>query len=259
MKVVVIGGTGLIGSKLVTRLREQGHDALAAAPSTGVNTTTGEGLAGALAGAAVVVDVSNSPVWDDDAVLAFFQTSTRNLLRAAGSAGVGHYVALSVVGSERLPGSGYLRAKVAQETLIETSSIPYSLVRATQFFEFVAGIADGATDGDHVRMAPVLFQPVAAADVADVVARTALGEPLNACIETAGPDLYRMDQFFTDVLTSQNDPRTVVTDDHARYFGTELSERSLVPLGDALLGQQHYAAWGGQARDYPVSSSTPTR
>lgn len=259
MKIVVVGGTGLIGAKVVARLLGNGHEAVAAAPSTGVDTVTGAGLAEALAGASVAVDVSNSPVWDDDGVLAFFETSTHNLMAAAAAAGVGHYVALSVVGAERLPDSGYLRAKVAQEKLIEASSISYSVVRATQFFEFVAGIADGATDGDEVRIAPVLFQPIAAEDVADVVCSTALATPLNGRIEIAGPDQYRMDEFFTDVLASQADPRTVITDDHARYFGTELSARSLVPLGDALLGQTHYSAWGGQARDYPVTSSTPTR
>lgn len=259
MKVVVVGGTGLIGAKVVARLRDQGHDAVAAAPSTGVDTLTGEGLAEAVSGASVVVDVSNSPVWEDAAVLAFFETSTRNLIAAAASAGVGHYVALSVVGSERMPDSGYLRAKVAQERLIETSTIPFSLVRATQFFEFVTGIADGATDGDVVRIAPVLFQPIAAEDVADAVLRTALGQPLNGSVEIAGPERYRMDEFFRDVLAARKDPRTVVSDNHARYFGSELSERSLVPLGGALLGRTHYAAWGGVAREYPVSTTRSTR
>ena len=259
MKVVVVGGTGLIGSKVVGLLRDQGHDAVIAAPSTGVNAVTGEGVADAVAGASVVVDVSNSPVWEDDAVLSFFEQSTHTLLTAAASAGVGHYVALSVVGSDRLPESGYLRAKVAQERLIETSSIPFSLVCATQFFEFVAGIADAATDGAEVHVPPVQFQPIAADDVAEVMCETALGAPLNGRVEIAGPDLVRMDEFIRDVLAANHDQRRVVTDEHARYFGTELSERSLVPLGDARLGQTHYAAWSGHARDYPVSSTTPTR
>lgn len=255
MRIVVVGGTGLIGSKVVSMLRERGHDAVAAAPNTGVNTLTGEGVADALAGAAVVIDVSNSPSWEDAAVLEFFETSTRNLLAAAAAAGVGHYVALSVVGTERLPDSGYLRAKNAQEKLIEESSIPFSLVHATQFFEFVPGIADGATEGDQVRIAPVLFQPMAADDVAHAVCRTALGTPLNGRVEVAGPEQFRMDEFFRATLAAQHDPREVVTDEHARYFGTELSERSLVPLGDATLGETKYANWHGEARTYPVASS----
>jgi uncharacterized protein YbjT (DUF2867 family) len=201
----------------------------------------------------VVIDVSNSPSFEDTAVLEFFQTSTRNLLAAEATAGVGHHVALSVVGAERLPDSGYLRAKVAQERLIENSSIPLSLVHATQFFEFVQGITDAATDGSAVRMAPVLFQPVAGDDVAQVVGRTAVRSPLNGSIEVAGPEQYRMDEFFRTVLADQQDPREVVTDEHARYFGTELSERSLVPLGEAILGETRYAEWHGRARAYPVS------
>ena len=255
MKIVVIGGTGLIGSKVVTKLGEHGHEAVAAAPNTGVNTLTGEGLADALAGASAVIDVSNSPSWEDAAVMEFFQTSTGNVLAAEATAGVGHHVALSVVGTERLPDSGYLRAKLAQEKLIEDSSIPYSLVHATQFFEFVAGIADGATEGNTVRMAPVLFQPIAGDDVAAAVCRVAVGSPLNGRIEVAGPEQYRMDEFFRKVLADQQDPREVVTDEHARYFGTELSEQSLVPIGDALLGEIRYAEWHGSARSYPVASS----
>ncbi len=256
MKIVVIGGTGLIGSKVVTQLGEHGHEAVAAAPDTGVNTLTGEGLADALADAAVVIDVSNSPSWEDAAVLAFFQTSTRNLLAAEATAGVHHYVALSIVGAERLPDSGYLRAKVAQEDLIEESSMPFSLVHATQFFEFVSGIADAATEGHEVHVAPVLFQPMAGDDVAQAVCRTALGSPLNGRVEVAGPVQYRMDEFFREVLAGSHDPREVVTDEHARYFGTELTERSLVPLGDAILGEARYPDWHGQARAYPVSSAT---
>lgn len=255
MKIVVIGGTGLIGSKVVAKLGEQGHEAVAAAPNTGVNTLTGEGLADALAGASVVIDVSNSPSWEDDAVMEFFQTSTRNLLAAAAAAGVGHYVALSVVGTERLPDSGYLRAKAAQEKLIENSSIPYSLVHATQFFEFVPGIADGATEDGKVRIAPVLFQPMAGDDVAQAVCRVALGSPLNGLVEVAGPEQYRMDEFFRKVLAARNDPREVVTDEHARYFGSELSERSLVPLGDAILGEIRYDDWHGKAPTYPVATT----
>lgn len=256
MKIVAIGGTGLIGSKVVTKLGEHGDEAVAAAPNTGVNTLTGEGLADALAGASVVIDVSNSPAWEDAAVMEFFRTSTRNLLAAAAAAGVGHYVALSIVGAERLPDSGYLRAKVAQEELIENSSIPFSLVQATQFFEFVAGIADGATEGGTVLMAPVLFQPIAADDVAEAVCRTAAGSPLNGRVEVAGPEQYRMDEFFREALGARNDPREVVTDPHARYFGTELTERSLVPLGDAILGKIRYADWHGHPPDYPVSTTT---
>jgi len=255
MKIVVIGGSGLIGSKVVTRLGEHGHEAVAASPNTGVNTLTGEGLADVLDGAAAAIDVSNSPSFEDAAVLEFFQTSTRNLLAAEATAGVRHHVALSVVGTERLPDSGYLRAKVAQERLIENSSIPFSLVHATQFFEFVQSIADGATEGSVVRMPPVLFQPVAGDDVAQVVARTAVGSPLNGRVEVAGPEQYRMDEFFRTVLADQQDPRGVVTDEHARYFGTELSERSLVPLGEAILGETRYAEWHGHARTYPVSRS----
>jgi uncharacterized protein YbjT (DUF2867 family) len=246
MKIVVIGGTGLIGSKLVTNLREHGHEAVAAAPNTGVDTLTGEGLADALAGASVVIDVSNSPSFEDGPVLEFFETSNRNLLAAEAAAGVGHHVALSVVGSEWLPDSGYLRAKVAQEKLIEGSSIPFSIVKATQFFEFVRGIADAGTDGDTVRMAPVSFQPIAGEDVAQVVGRVAVGAPLNGRVEVGGPERFRMDEFFRGALAAWNDPREVVTDPHARYFGTELSERSLVPGDDAILGEIRYRDWPGR-------------
>jgi uncharacterized protein YbjT (DUF2867 family) len=246
MKFVVIGGTGLIGSRLVTDLREYGHEAVAAAPSTGVNTLTGEGLADVLAGASVVIDVANSPSFEDAAVLEFFETSGRNLLAAEAAAGVGHHVALSVVGTERLPDSGYLRAKAAQEKLIEDASIPFSIVHATQFFEFVPAIADAGTDGDTVRMAPVSFQPIAGEDVARVVGKVAVGAPLNGRVETGGPERVRMDTFFRDALASRNDPREVVTDPHARYFGTELSELSLVPGDDAVLGEIRYADWPGR-------------
>jgi uncharacterized protein YbjT (DUF2867 family) len=246
MKIVVIGGTGLIGSKLVTKLGAHGHQAVAASPKTGVNTLTGEGLADALAGASVVIDVSNSPSFDDAAAMEFFETSTRNLLAAEAAAGVGHHVAMSVVGAERTPEIGYLRAKIAQENLIEKSSIPYSLVHATQFFEFVPRIADAATERGTIRMAAVLFQPIAGDDVARLVGRTAVDSPLNGRVEVAGPEQYRMDEFFRTALAARNDPREVVTDKHARYFGAELSERTLVPAGPAILGEIRYADWPGR-------------
>ncbi|WP_248964837.1 SDR family oxidoreductase [Sphaerisporangium perillae] len=246
MKIVVIGGTGLIGSKLVTRLGEHGHEAVAASPNTGVNTLTGEGLADALVGAQVVIDVSNSPSFEDTAVLEFFETSTRNLLAAEAAAGVGHHVALLVVGTERLPESGYFRAKIVQEKLIENSSIPYSIVHATQFFEFVRSIAEAATDGGTVRMAPVLFQPLAGDDVAQAVGRISVGSPLNGRVEVAGPEQVRMDEFFRDALAAWNDPREVVTDPHAPYFGAELGERTLVPGDGAILGETRYSDWPGR-------------
>ncbi|GAA3076814.1 SDR family oxidoreductase [Streptosporangium carneum] len=247
MKIVVVGGTGLIGSKLVAKLGEHGHEAVAAAPNTGVNTITGEGLAEVLDGAQVVVDVSNSPSFEAAAVLEFFETSTRNLLAAEAAAGVGHHVAVSVVGTERMPENGYFRAKIAQEQLIEKSSIPFSLVHATQFFEFVRHIADEATDGDTVRVAPVFFQPMAGDDVAEAVGRVAVGAPLNGRIEIAGPERFRMDEFFRDVLGGWGDPRQVVTDVHAHYFGSELGERTLVPGDDgAALGQIRYRDWASR-------------
>jgi uncharacterized protein YbjT (DUF2867 family) len=244
MKIVVIGGTGLIGSKLVARLTGQGHEALAAAPNTGVNTLTGEGLAEALTGASVVVDVSNSPSFADDEVLRFFETSTRNILAAEVAAGVSHHVALSVVGTDRLQASGYFRGKAAQERLIENSTVPYTIVRATQFFEFVRRMADEATSGDTVTFAPVAFQPIAGDDVATAVARVALGEPVKGRVEIAGPERFRMDEFFRDTLAAQGDPRTVVADPHTGYFGAELSENTLVPDGDATLGEVRYSDWG---------------
>jgi uncharacterized protein YbjT (DUF2867 family) len=246
MKLVIIGGTGLIGSKLVTRLREHGHEAVAAAPNTGVNTLTGEGLAEALQGASVVVDVSNSPSFEDTAVMEFFTRSTRNLLEAAGAAGVTHYVALSVVGTERLSDSGYFRAKSAQERLIKESSIPYSIVHATQFFEFVKRIADDATDGTTVRLPPVLIQPMAADDVVKAVGKVAVGAPLNGTVEVAGPQQFRFDELIRQGLAARNDPREVVVDPQARYFGVELGERSLVPAGDARLGEISFQEWLGQ-------------
>lgn len=245
MKIVVIGGTGLIGSKLVTRLREQGHDAVAAAPDSGVNTITGEGLAEALIGASVVIDVSNSPSFEDAAALTFFETSTRNLLAAEAEAGVGHHVALSVVGTERLSESGYFRAKTAQEKLIRGSSTPYSIVHATQFFEFVKSIAAAATDGNTVRLAPVLIQPMAADDVAGAVGKVAVGKPLNDTVEVAGPEQFHLDEFIRQGLREQNDPRNVVADPEARYFGATLTERTLVPGDGARLGATRFEDWLG--------------
>jgi uncharacterized protein YbjT (DUF2867 family) len=247
MKVVVVGGTGLIGSKLVAKLGEHGHEAVAAAPSTGVNTLTGEGLAKVLAGAQVVIDVSNSPSFEPAAVLEFFETSTRNLLAAEAAAEVGHHVALSVVGTERLPENGYFRAKIAQESLIEKSGIPFSIVHATQFFEFARSIADEATDGDTVRIAPVLFQPIAGDEVAQTVGRVAVGQPLNGRVEVAGPEQFRMDEFFREALAAWGDPRTVVTDPQARYYGSVPRERTLVPGDGATLGQIRYRDWLGQS------------
>jgi uncharacterized protein YbjT (DUF2867 family) len=247
MKIVVIGGTGLIGSKLVDRLGAQGHEAVPASPKTGVNTLTGEGVGEVLEGADVVVDVSNSPSFEDAAVLEFFETSTRNLLPAAADARVGHYVALSIVGADRLPDSGYMRAKVAQEKLIVASGIPYSLVRATQFFEFVQGIVDAATDGDTVRLASVLIQPMAAADVATAVAEVAVGAPKNDVVEVAGPEQFRLDELGRSVLGARHDPRSVVTDPAARYFGATLGERSLVPADGARVAGTRLDDWRAQA------------
>src|SRR4030095_13877936 len=237
MKLVIIGGTGLIGSKLVTRLREQGHEAVPASPDTGVNTLTGQGVADGLQGASVVVDVSNSPSFEETAVMEFFTTSTRNLLKYAAAAGVRHYVALSVVGTERIPESAYFRAKNAQETLIKDGGIPYSIVHATQFFEFVKRIADEATVGTWVRLPPVLIQPMAADDVAKAVGRIAVGAPVNGTVEVAGPEQFRFDELIRRGLAARNDPREVVADPHARYFGAELGERSLIPAGEARLGE----------------------
>jgi uncharacterized protein YbjT (DUF2867 family) len=243
MKIVVIGGTGLIGSKLVKNLRENGHEAVPASPDTGVNTLTGEGLTEALEGAAVVVDVSNSPSFEETAVLEFFETSTGNILDAEAAAGVGHHVALSVVGAERLIESGYMRAKMAQEKLIKGSSIPHSIVHATQFFEFAARIADEATDGDTVRVPPVLIQPMAADDVAAALCDVTLAAPLNNTIEIAGPEPLRFEDFVRQGLRPVGDQRVVVTDAQARYFGARLSERTLVPGDKAELGPTRFDDW----------------
>jgi uncharacterized protein YbjT (DUF2867 family) len=243
MNIVVIGGTGLIGSKLVRKLREQGHQAVPASPDSGVNTLTGEGLAQALNGAAVVVDVSNSPSFEDTAVLKFFETSTSNILKAEAAAGVGHHVALSVVGTDRLSESGYFRAKIAQEKLIRDSSIPYSIVHATQFFEFMKRIADDATDGNTVRLPPVLIQPMAAEDVASAVARVTVGSPVNGIVEVAGPQPFRLDELIRRDLRERHDPREVIADPRARYSGAELGERTLLPGADASLGDIRLEDW----------------
>jgi uncharacterized protein YbjT (DUF2867 family) len=243
MKIVVIGGTGLIGSKLFDTLRTNGVDALAASPNTGVNSVTGEGLHEALRGAQVVVDVSNAPDWEDDAVMRFFQTSSRNLLAAEAAAGIGHHVALSVVGTDRLTESGYFRAKLAQEELIAGSPIPYSIVHATQFFEFINGIADAATEGNTVRLPPALIQPMAADDVASALARVAVEPPMDGIVEIAGPEEFRLDELIRGVLAARNDPREVVTDSNARYFGIAPRERTLLPADGARLGTTRFDDW----------------
>ncbi|PRY35745.1 SDR family oxidoreductase [Umezawaea tangerina] len=243
MKIVVIGGTGLIGSKLVAGLDGQGHEVVAASPSSGVDTLTGAGLAEVLDGASVVVDVSNSPSFEDAAVLEFFRTSTRNLLDAEAAAGVGHHVALSVVGTGRWPESGYFRAKAAQEEIIRTAGIPFSIVRATQFFEFVGSIAGVGTVGNEVRLSPVLVQPMAGADVAAALGRVAVGAPLDGVVEIAGPEVFRLDDFVRDGLAARHDPREVVADPDAGYFGAPLEERTLVPGDGALLGTTGFADW----------------
>ena len=244
MKIVVIGGNRLIGSKLVKKLREDRHEAVVASPDSGVSTLTGEGLGEALRGASVVVDVSNSPSFEDGEAEKFFATfQTRKLLAAEAAAGVGHHVAVSVVGTEGLTESGYFRAKVAQEELIKGSSIPYSIVHATELFESVKSIADAATDGNTVRLAPVLIQPMAADDLASAVGRIAVGAPLNGIIEVAGPERFCLDEFIRRGLSAQNDPREVVADPHARYFGATLSGRTLVPPDDAQLGETRFEDW----------------
>ena len=236
MKIVVIGGTGLIGSKTVAILRQGGHEVVAASPNTGVNTITGEGLAQALAGAQVVVDLANAPAWEDKAVLEFFETSGRNLLAADAAVGVRHHVALSIVGTDRTPDNGYFRAKVAQEKLIESSRIPYTIIRSTQFLEFLKGIADSSADGSTVRLSPGLFQPIAADDVAAIVADVALAAPRNGIVEIAGPERAPFNEIVARYLKAVGDPRKVVSDPEARYFGGRVEDRSLVPLGEARLG-----------------------
>jgi uncharacterized protein YbjT (DUF2867 family) len=285
LKIVVVGGTGLIGSKIIEILRAHGHpgrgdvgrgvldandqadlqfwpqgvcsdwiDAIAAAPDTGVNTLTGEGLADALKGASVTVDVTNAPSWEDNAVMRFFETSTRNLLSAEAAAGVGHHVALSVVGCERLLESAYFRAKVAQEELIKSSPVPYSIVRATQFFEFIKGIADFSTEGNIVRLPPALIQPMAAADVAAAVCRVTLGSPVNGVIEIGGPEQFRLDELVLRRLAAIGDPREVISDPHGRYYGIQVSERSLVPANGAQLGETRFEDWLIQAGKQAASA-----
>jgi uncharacterized protein YbjT (DUF2867 family) len=255
MKIVVIGGSGLIGKKVVLNLRQRGHEVVAASPSSGVNTVTGEGLAQALAGAQGVVDVSNAPSWEDNAVLAFFETSGRNLLAAEAAAGVGHHVALSVVGTDRLLASGYFRAKLAQEKLIKAGPIPYTIVRATQFFEFVGDIAQLATEGQTVRLPPVLMQPIASDDVAAVVAEVALAKPLNGTFDLAGPEPIRQDDLVRRFLKATGDARTVIADPKALYYGIPVNDQSLTPGDHPRLGRtrfedwlRHHAAAGGEKK-----------
>jgi uncharacterized protein YbjT (DUF2867 family) len=242
-KIVVIGGSGLIGKKVVNNLRQHGHEVVAASPSSGVNTVTGEGLAQALADAQVVVDVANAPSWEDKAVLVFFETSGRNLLSAEAAAGVGHHVALSVVGTDRLLASGYFRAKMVQEKLIKASPIPYTIVRATQFFEFVSGIAQSATEGQTVRLPPALMQPIAADDVAAAVAEAALAEPLNGTFELAGPEPIRQDDLVRQFLAATGDARTVITDPKALYYGIEMNDQSLTPSDNPRIGPTRFEGW----------------
>jgi uncharacterized protein YbjT (DUF2867 family) len=243
IKIVVIGGTGLIGTRLVNNLRQQEQDVVPASPSSGVNAVTGEGLAEALKGAQVVVDVANAPSWDDKAVLEFFETSSRNLLAAEAAAGVRHHVALSVVGTDRLLASGYFRAKMAQENLIKEAKVPYTIVRATQFFEFVSFMAQNATEGATVRLPSAMMQPIAADDVAAMLADVALDQPKNGMIEIAGPDKIRQDAFVQQFLSATSDPRKVVADTNARYYGLEVNDESLVPGSDPRLGSINFADW----------------
>lgn len=243
MKIVVIGGTGLIGSKLAKKLREHGHEALPASPNTGVNSISGEGLAEALKGAGAVVDVTNSPSWEDAAVMSFFETSTRNLLSYGAAAGVGHHIALSVVGTERLLDSGFFRAKLAQENLIKTSGRPYTIVRATQFFEFVKQIVDYSTEGGKVHMPPALIQPMAAEDVASALAKIATNPPANGTIEIGGPEQFRLDELARRSLSARKDPREVISDPQGKYYGIHVSERALVPDKAAHLSQTRFESW----------------
>ena len=254
MKIVVIGGSGLIGTKVVKKLRELDHDVVAASPSSGVNTITGEGLAQALAGAQVVVDVANAPSWEDRAVLEFFETSGRNLLAAEAAAGVRHHVALSVVGTERLLQSGYFRAKMAQEDLIQSSKIPYTIVRSTQFFEFVNGIAQSATDGQTVRLPPALMQPIVSDDVAVALADVAINAPVNGMVELAGPEPIRQDELVRRFLSARQDARQVVTDVHARYYGIELNDHSLTPGDNPRIGPTRFEDWLSRSLSQKVVS-----
>lgn len=248
MKVVIIGGTGLIGSKAVAILQRGGHEVVAASPKNGIDSITGEGLQQALAGAQVVVDLANSPSFEDKAVLEFFRTSGRNLAAAEAAVGVRHHVALSIVGTDRTPDNGYFRAKVAQEKLVEGSGIPYTIIRSTQFLEFFGSIADSAVDGGKVRVSPGLFQPIAADEVAAIVAEVALAPPRNGIVEIAGPERAPFDTFVARYLKAVGDPREVVRDPGARYFGGTVEERSLVPLGEARLGRIGLDEWLSRSR-----------
>lgn len=243
MKIVVIGGSGLIGTKVVNRLRQRGNDVVAASPSSGVDTVTGKGLAGALAGAKIVVDLANSPSFEEKAAMAFFEASGHNLLAAEAAAHVAHHVALSVVGTERLVAMGYFRAKLAQENLIKASGIPYTIVRSTQFFEFTAAIAQAGTVGQTARLSPVLYQPIASDDVADAVADVALGTPVNGTIEIAGPDRAPIDELVGQFLSATHDPRTVIADAHAGYFGIEVDDQSLTPGDNPRIGAIRFQDW----------------
>ena len=251
MKIVVIGGSGLIGSKLVKRLREDGHEPLAASPDSGVDTLTGEGLAEALEGAEVVVDVSNAPVLDDDAVLEFFQTSSRNILAAEDAAGVTHHVVLSIVGTDRVHDSGVYRAKLAQEEAVKAAGVPYTILRATQFFEFIGRIADSNTDGETVHLPPALVQPEAADDVAAELAEVAVSAPVNGIVELAGPERFRLDELARRVLSANNDPRRVTADVHARYFGAELDDHSLTPGTNPRIAATRFEDWLNQSTVRP--------
>jgi uncharacterized protein YbjT (DUF2867 family) len=255
MKIVIMGGTGLIGSRLVKKLRELGHEAVAASPNLGVNTITGEGLAEALKGAAVVVDVTNSPSWEDAAVLEFFETSTRNQLRYETAAGVGHHVALSVVGTERLLASGFFRAKMAQEKLIEGAAVPYTIVRATQFFEFVQGITDFSTKGNEVRLPTALIQPMAADDVASTLAGIVTEAPVNGMVEIGGPEQFRLDELVRLALATRKDARMVVGDPQASYYGVQITERSLVPDAGARLSRTRFADWLSSPASQPPKAT----
>lgn len=243
MKIVVIGGSGLIGSNVVARLHQKGYEVVAASPKSGVNSITREGLAEAMSGAQVVVDVANSPSWEDAAVLAFFETSTRNLLAAEAAAGVGLHLALSIVGSERSPDNGYFRAKKAQEDLIKASGRPFTILRATQFFEFVGGIVESGANGDTIRLSPALFQPIASDDVAAALADLAVASPVNGTVEIAGADAAPLDEFARQFLAAKGDRRKVIADVHARYFGSELNDQSLTPIGKARIGDISFADW----------------
>jgi uncharacterized protein YbjT (DUF2867 family) len=248
MKIVVIGGSGLIGTKLVNKLRQLGHEVVAASPTSGVNTITGEGLAEALAGAQIVVDVANSPSFEDKAVLEFFETSGRNLLAAEAAAGVGHHVALSVVGTDRLLQSGYFRAKMAQEDLIKASKVPYTILRSTQFFEFLSGIAQSGTDGQTVRLSPAFVQPVVSDDVAAALADVTLGAPVNGTVELAGPERLRLDELVRRFLSANQDARQVIADVHARYFGAELNDQSLTPGDNPRIAPTRFEDWLSRSR-----------